>query len=236
MHFGSWTAISLGGRKTLVTCKCGTERWVQTYSLKSGRSTNCGCISGKTRASGYRLKETADSEHPLYETWRCMKRRCEDPKTEHYGRYGGRGIGVCERWTSGDGSRLGFHCFLSDMGDRPLGMTLDRKDNDGDYEPGNCRWATQSEQMMNSSRANGLGLPALARKGGIALSTLDARVHIQGWDLARALETPVPHRHRLGPEDIAKVRSLYVCGDPDRGARALARAFGTSERSIRRMV
>ena len=83
-------------------------------------------------------------EHPLYNTYRGMRERCNNPNFWAYARYGGRGIKVCERWDS-------FWLFVADMGVKPEGHTLDRKDNDGNYEPNNCRWATWSEQQQNRS-------------------------------------------------------------------------------------
>jgi hypothetical protein len=82
--------------------------------------------------------------HPLYQTWKSMIRRCYNSRHTAFRRYGGRGITVCDRW------RNDFWAFAADMGERPSNRSLDRIDNDGNYEPGNCRWATRSEQRLNA--------------------------------------------------------------------------------------
>ena len=92
------------------------------------------------------------SKTPEYRAWANMWQRCTNPKAAGYENYGGRGIRVCERW------RL-FENFLADVGPRPEGLTLDRINNDGNYEPGNCRWATRSEQQFKRRRQNGKVAP-----------------------------------------------------------------------------
>jgi hypothetical protein len=115
-----------------------------------------------------------------------MRQRCDNPKAAHYADYGGRGIAVCERW-------LKFDNFLADMGPRPEGMTLERKENNGNYEPGNCRWASRSEQMRNRRNSRFVTyqgktqtLKDWANEYGLTGSTLWLRWK-RGWDFKRAL-------------------------------------------------
>jgi hypothetical protein len=84
----------------------------------------------------------SDYRHPLYRLWKQMRERCRNPNNQAWSAYGGRGIKVCARWES-------FSSFVTDMGARPLGTSVDRKNNDGDYEPTNCRWASPTEQRAN---------------------------------------------------------------------------------------
>lgn len=105
------------------------------------RFCSIGCArSWVARTHGATLRA---NKSPEYESWMAMKSRCLNPRATGYAYYGGRGITICERW------RGSFQNFLSDMGERPKGTSLDRIDNDGSYEPANCRWATAKEQVAN---------------------------------------------------------------------------------------
>jgi hypothetical protein len=139
------------GRDWLCRCDCGTEIIVTNENL--GRCTfSCGCLQ-KERFEEQRHSGDATRTHgmygtPTYNSWTAMRARCYRRGCNGYKNYGGRGITVCERW------RSSFENFLADMGERPDGMTLDRINVEGNYEPGNCRWATKSEQRKNVRKAN----------------------------------------------------------------------------------
>lgn len=128
---------------------------------------------------------------PEHRAWSSMVQRCTNPNVRSFPRYGGRGIKVCSPW-------LRFENFLADMGPRhSLKHTLDRINNDGDYEPSNCRWTTMAEQTRNRSSNrlvtyNGITLPftAWAHEVGLKPATLKRRIDKLGWSLQRALETP----------------------------------------------
>lgn len=121
-------------RRADCVCDCGNNSSPLVGNIQGGKSRSCGCRKGH---STHRL-----TNHPLMKTWRMMHERCRNSKINGYELYGGRGITVCKRWNS-------LEAFISDMGTRPDGTTLDRIDVNGNYEPGNCRWSTLSEQAKN---------------------------------------------------------------------------------------
>lgn len=173
-------------------CDCGTEKSIRSNDLRRGKVKSCGCLHREVqRASPTRFKPRHGmSESSTWWIWHGLRARCNNPNDPAYPRYGKRGIKVCERWAV-------FENFLADMGERPSkAHSIDRKDNDGDYEPSNCRWATRKEQARNR-RTNRLITYAgrtqtifdWAEEKGLSLQLLAWRIE-KGWSLSEALETP----------------------------------------------
>lgn len=141
--------------------------------------------SASTHGHAFRGEQTR-----TYKSWANMKSRCFDPKSTAYERYGARGITVCERW-------LTYENFLADMGDCPEGLTIERRDNNGNYEPGNCYWATPREQNNNNRRTTFLefngerkSLSYWAEQYGISQKTLRSRLFKMKWSVEEALTVP----------------------------------------------
>lgn len=146
-------------------CDCGVEKEVRTSCLRDGTTVSCGCLrKEKNLKRSLKHGAYAKSAPDLATTWSGMKQRCFNPNTENYRLYGGRGITICDRWLNGHDGKTGLECFIADMGPKPSpDHTVDRwPDNNGNYEPGNCRWATMAEQNLNK-RSNGVRVPAEER-------------------------------------------------------------------------
>ncbi len=151
--------LRTGGRHDrlwVCTCDCGAEVEVITDSLRSGNDKSCGClIADASRESIRQIQGKSwavthgGSYTPAYQSWQAMKTRCLNPNAEKYPDYGGRGIVICRRWLG----KHGFENFRADMGERPAGKTLDRRNVNGNYTPRNCRWATAFEQVHNRRKA-----------------------------------------------------------------------------------
>ena len=137
-------AISGRNRKWRCQCLCGNVVIVQGGNLQRGVSRSCGCLHKELLRQRLTKHGSAagGQRTSTYQTWQSMLKRCSNPNNHHYHLYGGRGILVCERWKD-------FNNFLADMGEKPTGMSIERRDNDRGYEPDNCTWATNETQIRN---------------------------------------------------------------------------------------
>lgn len=173
--------MSPSGYRWLCQCDCGNERIIIGGNLNSGHTRSCGCLM---REKNGRLN------HPLCKVYTGMIDRCGNPNNPSFHHYGGRGVRVCNRWIV----KNGFLQFVEDMGDRPSPKhSLDRRDVDGDYEPLNCRWATQKEQMRNTRVNRYLTMNGESKtvaewsdELGIRSNTIFTRLK-RGWSDERAL-------------------------------------------------
>ena len=178
-------------------CECGAVVLRKAYELERGIVVSCGCWKreGKHVGKGAAHPNYRHGSHrnKLYRTWRGILNRCYDPKVKAYPDYGGRGIRVCEAW------RVSFDTFCRDVGDPPSdgrGWGIDRIQNDGDYAPGNVRWATQATQSLNrrnnvwlEAQGRRMTLSQWARDRGLSAGTIQARMR-RGWSIEQALFTP----------------------------------------------
>lgn len=195
-QYGRLTAIRFtrrvgASRYWLFQCACGKYKEAPLAQVRYGRTLSCGCLLDEQRERfgqsnvSHKMSKTA-----TYKSWSQMIDRCTNDKCRIYPDYGGRGISVCERWRS-------FDNFYADMGDRPDQTSIDRIENNGNYEPGNCKWSTRTDQC-NNRRSNKYykykgetaTIAEFAVRHGIGKGTLWARVK-SGWSIEDAIERPV---------------------------------------------
>ncbi len=202
-RFGKLTVLERAGAKGhhttwLCKCDCGNAVTVSRGNLLNGHCKSCGCLKHRPAVN----RTHGQSKTRLYYVWRNMLNRCYNDKLRDYPNYGGRGITVCDEWKDN------FQAFSEwafsngyDPAARRGEYTLDRKDTNGNYEPSNCRWVTETVQA-NNKRSNHdieyngehLTLTQAAEISGIPFKTLHKRICVLHWDVERALNTSVRHK------------------------------------------
>lgn len=200
-RYGRLTVIGLDGRGNQgqrmwkCLCDCGNSTRVNGQLLRIGSTQSCGCLKKEFIASVNYRHGMAKTQ--IYGQWHAMMQRCYDKNSHAYNRYGGRGIAVCERWHT-------FENFYFDMGDRPGGMSLERRDNDGHYSQENVYWATTKEQANNRSTSKfvehagrRMTVAEWAEHSGIEMRTLWARIK-RGIPMPEALENRDRRYHAFG--------------------------------------
>lgn len=195
-RFGRVSIIAqpIGGTAIMGRCDCGDERPYYMSNLKTQKEPMCPECRAQTRPA-----KGASGKHPLFNTWKAMIQRCENPLHTWYPRYGGRGISICQKW------RNDFYAFVTDVGERPAGKTLDRIDGNGNYEPGNVRWADGKTQQ-NNRKGNTLTewdgksytMVQLAEHAIVDVATLSYRLR-NGWELEKAMTQPSSGTGKRGP-------------------------------------
>ncbi len=185
--------------KVRCICDCGKEKVVIMYNLKNGNTTSCGCVARELAAS--RGRATApiigasnathgQSKTSTYASWCDAKKRCYNPANKRYSDYGARGIGMCDAW------RNSYEEFLRDMGEKPHGFTLERKDVNLGYEPSNCIWANKTTQARNTrsnvstmeiareirqKRTSGVSIKQLASDYGMSTGNIQQIIYNKTW-------------------------------------------------------
>jgi len=203
MQYGHWTVLEtqmeqFGEQKRRIAvcrCVCGKESRALMGNITSGKSKSCGCKKESRLTHGHARKGKLS---PEYKTWEAMKSRCLSSGSARYHDWGGRGITVCDRWKDD------FLSFLSDMGPKPTPQhSLDRINNDGPYNPENCRW-TDPKQQARNTRNNRMitlngeerSLAEWAEVMGLNSTTITQRIDSYGWSTEKALTTPVRKRNK----------------------------------------
>lgn len=195
--FGRWVVqgfVEQRGKASywLCRCSCGTEKIVGGNCLRMGQSSSCGCLKRELASKRF-IKHGCSRNRthtPEYNSWASMISRCTNPRSTQFKNYGKRGVGVCQSWLNS------FEEFLADMGVKPSrNHSLDRIDNNGNYEPKNCRWATQKQQASNTRRNRKitykkecLTITQWAERTGLHRNVISRRLS-RGWSVERTLAT-----------------------------------------------
>jgi hypothetical protein len=215
-RFGRLLVLGMAEPRTFqnwcrVRCDCGTEKEVSQSNLRNGHTGSCGCAGRERIGALHRTHGMTETSE--YGIWNMMKQRCANPNVPTFKRYGGRGISVCDVW------RDSFEAFYRDMGPRPTAFhSIDRIDNDGNYCPENCRWATQPEQGLNTSknrrvsyRGEALTVGEWARRASVKRLTLHQRL-ARGWPIENAISGVRPSGQKKTRSDAIR----YVFGGDTR--------------------
>lgn len=194
MKFGRLTVLRLSHKDNrkechwLCKCECGNQKVVSGNKLRSGNTKSCGCLQ-KEFLDGRLRRKHGLTNTKLYATWENMKHRCEDPKNWMYPNYGGRGIKVCEEWHNSST----FFEWAYSHGYKE-GLTIERIDVNGNYEPGNCTWIPIKNQYLNRTDSHFVTafgktqtISEWAKESGIKYDTIERRLNQYGWDAERAV-------------------------------------------------
>lgn len=247
-RFGSWVVLgpaksAAGHRMAQCACACGTVCDINLSDLIRGASTRCRTCGDRTPTPRGRIKHGAargSKPTPEYRTWKAMIERCEDAKSPHYLNYGARGVRIAPEWRGLDG----FARFLEHVGPRPSDKhSIDRFPVfNGNYEPGNVRWATAAEQNRNKGDTRLITfsgttqcLTDWARQFGIRVDTLHGRL-ADGWSVERALTTPVGPSRRAGArrDGVPKLTPEQIKAALRQGAKNANELHKTLERDALR--
>ena len=245
------SCIKIGGKKNrlilldivsttppmgLFKCDCGLIKKINIYNVSNSHTKSCGClnkevlIKNKT-THGHCRKMKVSKE---YTTWQALRNRCYAEKDLSYKDYGERGIIVCDRWNES------FENFYKDMGDAPSKKhSIDRIDNNGNYEPSNCRWATKTEQNRNTRRNNYITyngetkcVSEWAEIIGLSVATIYLRINRRKWSIEKAFSTPnIKENPKVSIETISEVMKLKGV----LSQRQLAKKYNISQTWVRKL-
>lgn len=204
--FGRWTVLSFSHKVSCgnganyywnCICDCGTVKKVSASSLRGGKSTSCGCYNKEIISQP---KKHGMTKEKIYWVWHSMIQRCENKNEKNYRNYGGRGIKVCPEWHDS-----GVFIEWSLSNGYKQGLTLDRIDSNGNYEPNNCRWVGWDVQANNTCRNHYVEINGIvktvaqwARENNIPYKSVYSRTRDLGWSFEKALTTPIRKQKKRG--------------------------------------